>query len=75
MGPFTAASLVCGLAISPGMLIAARQLLRRQGGDLVLASASGYLQAILRAAGSFGKLEICATVEAARARFFVELSL
>jgi anti-anti-sigma factor len=58
-----------------GMLIAARQLLRRQGGDLVLASASGYLQAILRAAGSFGKLEICATVEAARARFFVELSL
>jgi len=51
-----------------GMLVAARQLLRRQGGELLLAGASPYVCAILRAAGSHGKLERCATVEAARAR-------
>jgi|SRR6185312_13802210 len=54
-----------------GMLTAARQLLKRAGGDLILAGASPYLAAILRAAGAHGKLELCATVEAARARFYV----
>jgi len=53
-----------------GMLIAARQLLRRQGGELLLCGANPYLQAILRAAGAHGKLEHCDSVDAARARFF-----
>lgn len=52
-----------------GMLCAARQLLVRQGGDLLLASVSPYLAAILRAAGAHGRLELCPTVAAARARF------
>ena len=53
-----------------GMLVAARQLLRRQGGDLILANASPYLVALLRAAGAHGKLETGVSVEAAKARFF-----
>jgi anti-anti-sigma factor len=53
-----------------GMLIAARQLLKRQGGDLLLCGANPYLQAILRVAGAHGKLENCESVDAARARFF-----
>ena len=57
-----------------GMLVAARQLLRRQGGELFIAGASPYVQAILKAAGAHGKLECCTTVEAARARFFTELT-
>lgn len=53
-----------------GMLIAARQLLKRQGGDLVLANASPYLIAILRAAGAHGKLEVSPTLAAAKASFY-----
>lgn len=57
-----------------GMLVAARQLLRRQGGDLVLANASPYLVAILRAAGAHGKLELSRTLAAAKARFYAGAS-
>jgi anti-sigma B factor antagonist len=52
-----------------GMVCAARQLLVRQGGDLLLANVSPYLAAILRAAGAHGRLELCPSVAAARARF------
>lgn len=50
-------------------LVAARQALRREGGDLKLAGVTPYVAAILRAAGVAAEFELHPDVDAAEAAF------